>query len=82
MEVAVERGLSVAVGSTGISLVAVPVDGRNPPEVAVGVGVGVPGVITAISGAPPVSGGLFIPSKSLIMSRPIAGTERKISSTL
>ena len=82
MEVAVEGEDSVAVGSSGISLVAVPMKGINSPKVAVGVGVRVPGVITAISGTPPVAGGSFIPSKSLIMSRPIAGTERIISSTL
>lgn len=81
-EVCVERGSSVAVGSSGISLVSVPLGGILPEKTIVGVGVSVAGTITAISGTPPVSGGLSIPNKSLIMSSPIAGTERTISSTL
>jgi hypothetical protein len=80
LEVAVDRGLSVAVDSAVASLVAVPVGGINSK--LVGVGVGVPVEIATISGIPPVSGGLLIPSKSRIMSRPIAGTEGRISSTL
>jgi hypothetical protein len=80
MAVAVERGFSVAVGRSGISLVAVLVGGRNPPKVAVGVRVGV-SVITANSGTPPVSEAVSMPSKSRIMSNPIAGTEWIIVST-
>ncbi|MGW8144019.1 MAG: hypothetical protein ACWGN2_06460, partial [Anaerolineales bacterium] len=60
-------------GIFGSSLVSVTVEGIIPLAVAVEFGVGVKGIITAISGAPPVSGGLLIPSKSLMISKPIAG---------
>lgn len=79
MDVAVDPGLSVAVGFTGTSVVGVNPEGNDPKTVEVGVGVN--GIITAISGDLPVSGGLLIPSKSLMMSKPIAGTECIISST-
>lgn len=77
--VTVDSGLSVAVGKIGAVVVGVNPEGNDPKTVEVGVGVN--GIITAISGDTPVSGDLFIPSKSRIMSRPITGTECKISST-
>lgn len=47
----------------------------------VGVGEGNLGVTKAISAGLPVSGGAFIPNKSWMISKPIAGTDTGISST-
>lgn len=79
LNVAVEPGIFVAVGTIGTSLVGVITEGNEPKTVEVAVGVF--GMITAISGNPPVSGGLSTPSKSLMISNPMAGTECIISST-
>ncbi|MBE9474676.1 MAG: hypothetical protein IMY85_07270 [Chloroflexi bacterium] len=76
-------GPLVAVALSKLFAVGVSVKEISPmkDKVGVGVGDGSLGVIIAISGNPPVSRGSSIPSKSWMISRPIAGTGRVISST-
>lgn len=83
--VGVEVSLAAGVADETGGLVAVTPGGGDtgvPPEEgseAVGVGVG-DGTSATPSGRS-VPGGVFTPSKSWMISRPIAGTERGISST-
>ena len=75
--VAVFLGCPVAVLSAGGW---VDVAGSSPVQGKVGVGVGLR-VTNAMPPGRPVSGGEFIPSKSWMISNPMAGTETGISST-
>jgi hypothetical protein len=73
--------LLVGVLTLGVALPGVDVAGRLPAENSVGVGVGEDGVTCAILSRLPVSGGRLTPSRSWIISNPIAGTDTGISST-
>ena len=74
-------GCSVGGFSPGGISPGVDVAGGSPTNRKVGVGVGSAGVTRAIPPDRPVSGGRAIPSKSWMISNPIAGTDTGISST-
>lgn len=79
--VAVFLAWLVGVLSPGIPPAGVEVEGKDPVQGSVGVGVGLYGVTSAIPPGLPVSGGRLTPSKSWMISSPITGTETGISST-
>ena len=78
MGVAVFFGRSVGLLPPGNPDPGVAVNGRAPGNGSVGVGVG---VTSAMLPGLPVSGGTLTPSKSWMISRPMAGTDIGISST-